>query len=292
MTAQLGNVTVLGTGVLGSQIAYQSAYCGYHVTAYDVDDAALGVGRQRITGLAERYEREVDGAAGGAADAALARIRYTTELTDTARDADLVIEAIPEIADVKREVFAKLGAVAPERTIFATNSSTLLPSALADSTGRPDRFLALHFANEIWSHNIAEVMGHAGTDAAVYAAVVDFARSIRMEPIELKKEQPGYVLNTLTVPFLFAALGLLVDDVAEPEMVDKTWRISVGASQGPFQMMDVIGLRTAYNIAAASPDEKMQAAAALLKERYIDQGKLGRESGDGFYGYHAAGSAG
>lgn len=292
MTAQLGTVTVLGTGVLGSQIAYQSAYCGYSVTAYDVDDAALGVGRERITGLAERYEREVDGAAGGAADAALARIRYTSDLPDAARDADLVIEAIPEILDLKREVFAKLGALAPERTIFATNSSTQLPSALADSTGRPDRFLALHFANEIWSHNIAEVMGHAGTDPAVYAAVVDFARSIGMEPIELKKEQPGYVLNTLTVPFLFAALGLLVDDVAEPEMVDKTWRISVGASQGPFQMMDVIGLRTAYNIAAASPDEKMQAAAALLKERYIDQGKLGRESGEGFYTYPAAVSAG
>ena len=135
-------------------------------------------------------------------------------------------------------------------------------------------------------------MGHAGTDPVVYAAVVDFARSIGMEPIELKKEQPGYVLNTLTVPFLFAALGLLVDDVAEPEMVDKTWRISVGASQGPFQMMDVIGLRTAYNIAAASPDEKMQAAAALLKERYIDQGKLGRETGEGFYIYPAAVSAG
>lgn len=292
MTAQLGTVTVLGTGVLGSQIAYQSAYCGYSVTAYDVDDAALGVGRERITGLAERYEREVDGAAGGAADAALARIRYTSDLPDAARDADLVIEAIPEILDLKREVFAKLGALAPERTIFATNSSTQLPSALADSTGRPDRFLALHFANEIWSHNIAEVMGHAGTDPAVYAAVVDFARRIGMEPIELKKEQPGYVLNTLTVPFLFAALGLLVDDVAEPEMVDKTWRISVGASQGPFQMMDVIGLRTAYNIAAASPDEKMQAAAALLKERYIDQGKLGRESGEGFYTYPAAVSAG
>ena len=292
MTAQLGNVTVLGTGVLGSQIAYQSAYCGYNVTAYDVDDAALAVGRERITELAQRYQREVDGAAGGAADAALARIRYTSELSDAARDADLVIEAIPEIPDLKREVFAKLGAVAPERTIFATNSSTLLPSALADSTGRPDRFLALHFANEIWSHNIAEVMGHAGTDPAVYAAVVDFARSIGMEPIELRKEQPGYVLNTLTVPFLFAALGLLVDGVAEPEMVDKTWRISVGASQGPFQMMDVIGLRTAYNIAAASPDEKMQAAAALLKERYIDQGKLGRESGEGFYTYPIDVSAG
>jgi 3-hydroxyacyl-CoA dehydrogenase len=113
-----------------------------------------------------------------------------------------------------------------------------------------------------------------------------------MEPIELKKEQPGYVLNTLTVPVLFAALGLLVDDVAEPEMVDKTWRVSVGASQSRFQTMDGIGLRTVYNSAAASPDAKMQAAAALLKERYIDQGRLGRESGEGFSTYPAAVPAG
>jgi 3-hydroxybutyryl-CoA dehydrogenase len=101
-----------------------------------------------------------------------------------------VIESVPERLDVKREVYTKLGRLEPDRTIFATNSSTLLPSQLADSTGRPDRFLALHFANEIWSHNMAEIMGHAGTDPAVYDATVDFARRVGMVPIPLRKEQP------------------------------------------------------------------------------------------------------
>jgi 3-hydroxyacyl-CoA dehydrogenase len=118
---------------------------------------------------------EVNGASEGRARAALARIRYSSVLADAAGVADLVIEAAPGVPQVKRELFTKLGVLAPKKTIFATNSSTLLPSALADATGRPERFLALHFANEIWSHNIAEIMGHLGTDPAVYDTVVDFA---------------------------------------------------------------------------------------------------------------------
>src|SRR5262245_34180690 len=142
MTIRIDNVTVLGTGVLGSQIAYQTAYSGFAVTAYDISDEIVNTGRKRFADLAARYEREVAGAARGRAEAALARITYTSSLTDAVRDADLVIESAPERLDVKRELFAKLSPLAPERTIFATNTSTLLPSALADVTGRPDRFLA------------------------------------------------------------------------------------------------------------------------------------------------------
>ena len=151
----IAGVTVLGTGVLGSQIALQTAYSGFDVTAYDISDEILDGAQQRLAGLAARYEREVDGAAGGPAQAALARIAYSSDLAEAVRDADLVIEAVPEVLDVKRELYATLGKVAPAKTIFATNSSTLLPSALADFTGRPDRFLAMHFANEIWVHNTA-----------------------------------------------------------------------------------------------------------------------------------------
>ncbi len=285
MTTDIQTVTVLGTGVLGSQIAYQAAYCGHRVTAYDITEEALDAGRRRFRALVSRYEREVAGAADGRAQSAVARIRCSSDLADAARDADLVIEAAPEILQLKRDLYQKLARIAPEKTIFVTNSSTLLPSDLAASTGRPDRFLALHFANEIWIRNIAEIMGHPGTDPAVYETVVEFARSIGMEPIELKKEQPGYVLNSLTVPFLFAALDLLVKDVADPATIDKTWRIATGAPAGPFQMLDVIGLNTAYNIAVASPDETVQAAAKYLKERYLDRGKLGQASGEGFYRY-------
>lgn len=200
-----------------------------------------------------------------------------------------MIEAAPEILDLKRELYSQLGRLAPPETIFATNSSTLLPSDIAESTGRPDRFLALHFANQIWLRNTAEIMGHASTDPAVYELVVDFARQIGMEPIELKKEQPGYVLNSLLVPLLGAAQGLLVDGVAEPATIDKTWRIATGAPNGPFEILDVIGLTTAYNVAAASDEERSQLVARYLKQHYIDQGKLGRISGEGFYTYDDAG---
>ena len=240
----------------------------------------------RFRKLADRYIREdFQGSAGGKAEAALGRLRYTTDLADAAKDADLVIEAVPEQFELKRGIYARLGAVAPEKTIFATNSSTLLPSKLMDTTGRPDRFLALHFANEIWKFNVGEVMGTDLTSPAVYDTVVEFARDMGMVPIEIKKEKAGYVLNSLLVPFLNAAGELLVDGIADPETIDKTWRIATGAPSGPFQIYDVIGLMTPYNVARANPSPKSQAFAEYLKTNYIDKGKLGVATGEGFYSY-------
>ena len=278
-------LTVLGTGVLGSQIAFQAAFHGFAVTAYDVDEDALAKARDRFTRLAGIYRAQVAGASEGKTEAALANLRLTADLGDAVVDADLVIEAVPELLDLKRDVYLRLAELAPAKAIFATNSSTLLPSDLKDFTGRPDRFLALHYANNIWAQNIAEVMGTAETDRAVYAAVVDFARNSGLEPIEIKKEKAGYVLNSLLVPLLNAAAGLLLQGVADPHTIDKTWRIATGAPSGPFQIYDVVGLTTAYNIASASPDAGSQAFAQYLKEHYIDQGKLGVASGEGFYKY-------
>jgi len=283
---RLSNITVLGTGVLGSQIAFQTAFSGFEVVAWDVDDAALEAAKVRFRKLADRYIREdFQGSAAGKAEAALGRLRYTADLADAAKDADLVIEAVPEQLELKRGIYTRLGAVAPEKTIFATNSSTLLPSKLMDATGRPDRFLALHFANEIWKFNVGEVMGTELTSPAAYETVVEFARDMGMVPIEIKKEKAGYVLNSLLVPFLNAAGELLVDGIADPETIDKTWRIATGSPSGPFQIYDVIGLMTPYNVALADPRPKSQAFAKLLKEEYIDKGKLGVATGEGFYVY-------
>jgi 3-hydroxyacyl-CoA dehydrogenase len=285
MMPSIKTLTVLGTGVLGSQIAFQAAFHGFAVTAYDVDEDALAKARDRFTRLAGIYRAQVAGASEGKTEAALANLRLTADLGDAVVDADLVIEAVPELLELKRDVYRKLAELAPAKAIFATNSSTLLPSDLKDFTGRPDRFLALHYANNIWAQNIAEVMGTAETDPAVYAAVVDFARNSGLEPIEIKKEKAGYVLNSLLVPLLNAAAGLLLQGVADPHTIDKTWRIATGAPSGPFQIYDVVGLTTAYNIASASPDAGSQAFAQYLKEHYIDQGKLGVASGEGFYKY-------
>jgi 3-hydroxyacyl-CoA dehydrogenase len=281
---KLTSITVLGTGVLGSEIAFQTAYRGLDVVAYDISAEVIEKAKTRFAGLAATYTREVDGAADGGADAALGRIRYSTDLVDAVAEADLVIEAIPEILQLKRDTYAALGAAAPARTIFATNSSSLLPSALKDSTGRAERFLALHFANRIWVNNTAEVMPTADTDPEVFATVVQFARDIGMVPIELKKEKAGYVLNSLLIPLLDAAAGLLVGGIADVETIDLTWRRGTGAPYGPFQIFDVVGLETAYNISSAG-DPAHQAFATLLKEQYLDNGKLGVATGEGFYRY-------
>jgi 3-hydroxybutyryl-CoA dehydrogenase len=284
MNTRIEKVAVLGTGVLGSQIAFQAAYSGFDVSAYDISDEILEKAKKTFEGLAARYEREVDGASNGGTRAALARITYSSNLADAVRVADLVIESAPERLELKRELYTKLAPVAPETAIFVTNSSTLMPSQLADATGRPDRFLALHFANEIWVHNTAEIMGHPRTDPAAYDSVVDFASRIGMVPIKLRKEQPGYVVNSIQVPYLQAAQALVVNGVADAETVDLAWRTATGAPHGPFQSLDVIGLATVYNIDAAG-DEESRANARYLKEHYIDQGKLGRATGEGFYKY-------
>ncbi|MFJ4997253.1 3-hydroxyacyl-CoA dehydrogenase [Microbacterium sp. NPDC088619] len=279
------NITVLGTGVLGSQIAFQTAFHGFDVVAYDIDQPALDRAAERFDGLVGRYVAEgVENAADGGAQAAIGRIRLTSDLAEAAASADLIIEAVPENIELKQGIYRTLADAAPATTIFATNSSTLLPSALAESTGRPDRFLALHFANEIWSHNTAEVMGTPATDAAVYEKVVEFAAQIGMVPIQIKKEKAGYLLNSLLVPFLQAGADLLVDGIAEPEAIDATWRIGTGSPAGPFEIYDIVGLTTAYNISRMG-GEKQQRFAELLKEQYIDKGKLGVATGEGFYTY-------
>ena len=284
MSAAITKVTVLGTGVLGSQIAYQSAFKGCTVTAYDINDDVLATARKRFATLSETYAREVPDAKDGANEAALTRLTLTSDLAAAVSDADLVIEAIPEVADLKRQTFQKVGELAPAKTIIATNSSTLLPSELKDSTGRADRFLALHFANRVWQLNTAEIMGTPDTDPAVYSRVVEFAKAIGMVPIELHKEKAGYVLNSLLVPFLHAAAELAAGGYADPADVDTTWRIGTGAPLGPFQIYDIIGLNTPYNIMAHG-DAESQQLAAWLKTNYIDKGKLGMESGEGFYKY-------
>ena len=285
--SEIRKIMVLGTGVLGSQIAFQAAYSGFAVTAYDITPEALDKARERFAGLATTYEAEVPGAALGRAVETVGKIQLTTDLAAAVTEADLVIEAVPEVLDIKRDTYSKLAELAPARTIFATNSSTLLPSDLKDFTGRPDRFLALHFANRIWKFNTAEVMGTPDTDPAVFDALVKFATDIGMVPIPIRKEKAGYVLNSLLVPFLNAAAELAADGYADPQDVDKVWRIATGAPMGPFQIYDMIGLNTPYNILSHG-DAHAQQIAAWLKENYIDKGKLGIASGEGFYSYKPA----
>lgn len=278
------NVTIAGTGVLGSQIAYQTALNGFNVTAYDRNPDTA---KKRVSALKASYQNDL-GLSDDEFNAGLSRLSFTADLAEAVKDADYVIEALPENLEIKEEFYKQLSKLAPAKTIFASNSSTMVPSQLVKFVDRPAKYLHMHFANKIWKCNVAEIMGTDQTDPAVYQEVVDFAKAIKMVPIEIHKEQPGYVLNALLIPFVVSAMSLWVKGVADPETVDKDWMISTGAPVGPFMMLDDVGLRTTWNIMnglyATQHKELFKQIADKLKEK-LDAGQEGLESGEGFYKY-------
>ncbi|MBD8085890.1 3-hydroxyacyl-CoA dehydrogenase [Limosilactobacillus sp. c9Ua_26_M] len=278
------NVTIAGTGVLGSQIAYQTALNGFNVTAYDRNPDTA---KKRVTGLKASYQNDL-GLSDAEFNAGLNRINFTADLAEAVKDADYVIEALPENLDIKEEFYKQLSKLAPAKTIFASNSSTMVPSQLVKFVDRPTKYLHMHFANKIWKCNVAEIMGTEQTDPAVFQEVVDFAHAIKMVPIPLHKEQPGYVLNSLLIPFVISAMALWVKGVADPQTVDKDWMISTGSPVGPFMMLDDVGLRTVWNIVTNLYESRQQEVFKVIADRLkemIDAGHEGLESGQGFYHY-------
>jgi 3-hydroxyacyl-CoA dehydrogenase len=306
-------VTVAGGGVLGSQIAFQSAYSGYDVTIWLRTDASIGRCQPKLDYLHETYLKTLDAMKSNPAayayglmpkedvtpdnceiakvkvDAAYNDLKLTTDWDEAFNDADLVIEAVAEDPEQKTAFYTELQKHLPEKTIVATNSSTLLPSQFAEATGRPEKFLALHFANEIWAHPTAEVMRHATTNDEAFETVIAFAASIRMIPLRVNKEQPGYLLNSMLVPFLSAAEGLWAADIASPEDIDRAWTLGTGAPAGPFRILDIVGLTTAYNIGIMDPRAKdpstIQGKVAAKLKEMIDRGETGVNAGKGFYDY-------
>ena len=306
-------IVVAGGGVLGSQIALQSSYCGFDVTIWLRSEGSIERAKPKLErfkniyidtleamktdasaycrGLAKKTDlsdEELDELKQKAQDA-YDNLTLTTSYEEAADDADLIIEAIAENPEQKIAFYKELAKYMDEKTILVTNSSTLLPSMFAEYTGRPEKYLSLHFANTIWQNNTAEVMGHPGTEQKYYDEVVKFAEDINMIPLQLKKEQPGYILNSLLVPFLSAAESLLANDVADHETIDKTWILATGAPAGPFHILDIVGLTTAYNIIimnpeAQNPETTPGKIAKMLKEK-IDAGETGINAGKGFYEY-------
>lgn len=282
------NITIAGSGVLGYQIAFQSAFHGFKVTVYDINDEILEKAKSKFNVLSKAFKKDLN-ATEAQLEATFQNLTYNSNLAEAVKDADLLIEAVPENPEIKIDFYKKLAAVAPQKTVFATNSSTLLPSQFADATGRPAQFVALHFANDIWKHNTAEIMGHAGTSKETFDDVVAFAKAIGMLALPLYKEQPGYILNSLLVPLLNAATDLLINEVSDPQTIDKTWMKATGAPLGPFGILDVVGITTAYNINQMVAHKTHNAlkikAVEYLKTNFIDQNKLGVGTGEGFYKY-------
>lgn len=313
---KIKNVVVIGGGVLGSQIAFQSAYCGFDVTIWLRSESSITRTQPKLDHLKEVYTDTINlmalpegqtpstWARGIAeydtfdkdeclknVEAAYNNVKLELDLARAVKDADLVIESMAENADEKIAFYRKVSQLLPEKTVIVTNSSTLLPSKFAKYTGRPEKYLSLHFANSIWKNNTAEIMAQKQTDNSCFDLIMDFAEQIRMIPLPVRKEKSGYLLNSMLIPLLFSGLDLYVNGVSDPESIDKAWTLGTGAPKGPFQILDTVGLNTAYNIVlmyvkvpSFLAPYNFKGMEKLLK-KYIDEGKLGKSSGEGFYKY-------
>ncbi|MBQ3930791.1 MAG: 3-hydroxyacyl-CoA dehydrogenase [Firmicutes bacterium] len=318
---ELKKVTIIGGGVLGSQIGLMAAYVGKDVTFWLRSEGSVErtlpklkrYGELMITdlltakaligspmgkfvypkGLIRDWEsataESIDKLVTDAKERFENNVHIELDLGKALGDADVVIEAMAEDPQAKIDIYTKMKDLMAEKTILLTNSSTLLPSMFAEYTGRPEKYLALHFANTIWKNNTAEVMGHPGTCPDIYNETVKFADEINMIPLQLHKEQPGYILNSMLVPFLSAAQALLATGVADFETIDKTWELATGAPAGPFKILDIVGLETAYNINLMKPETQVEGSVSnligkMLKEK-IDKGETGVNAGKGFYDY-------
>lgn len=310
-------IVVAGGGVLGSQIAFQAAYCGFDVTIWlrsndSIKRCQPKLDNLKVTyldalklmntdegksisnwcrglvfdGVDFNYEQLVKKVA-----TAYSSIKLVVDLKEAVKDADLVIESMAENINQKKEFYLKLANLLPSKTVIVSNSSTLLPSKMAKFTSRSDKFLSLHFANSIWKNNIAEVMVQSKTNMKYFDEVIEFAKQINMIPLPVKKEKAGYLLNSMLVPLLFSGMDLYVNGISDPESIDKAWTLGTGAPKGPFKILDTVGLTTAYNIVknylkipSFLAPYNFKGMAKMLKN-YIDQGKLGMSSGEGFYKY-------
>ena len=279
-------ILIIGAGTMGQQIGFQCAIHGFEIALYDVAQGALDKALTHLEKLAGGFV-----AAGKLsqvnAKRALDRIEICTDAARAADKADLVSESVPEDPDLKAHVFAQFNALCPERTVFTTNTSSLLPSMFAEATGRPDRFAAFHF-HDIRFTRIVDIMPHPGTSPKTIALIKAFADKIGQVALVLKKENPGYLYNAMFMQLAKAAQTLAANGVASVEDIDRAWMGVMNAPIGPFGIIDNIGLDTALKVtdywAEVLQDPETKKNADFIR-KYVEEGKLGAKNGRGFYEY-------
>ncbi|MGW6173729.1 3-hydroxyacyl-CoA dehydrogenase family protein [Arthrobacter sp. NPDC055138] len=279
------HILVVGSGAMGSQIGLLAALVGYRVTVQDISEEMLAAAKDQ---LASRLQASVAKGKASAddADAALARMSFTTDLA-AAAGADFVIEAATERLDIKQQIFTRLGELAPAHAILATNSSTLGSSKVAEASGRPEQVCNMHFFNPALVMKCVEVVRNDATSQETVDTTMELARRFGKEPVLINQEVPGFVANRLMAAIQKEALALHAAGVASLEDIDATAKTALGHPMGPFELMDMVGLDVIDFIARATYDETGEEAdrphPAITE--LVAEGRLGRKTGRGWYDY-------
>ena len=270
-------VAVVGAGTLGRRIALMFATRGGEVRVFDASEeqreAAVGYAATRIPKVVAKLEGATAGTVTGSVD-----------LADAVRDAWLVVEAVPERLDLKRELFAELDRVAPADAILASNSSSYPTSRLVDGVGRPERVVNMHFYMPPQAPAV-ELMSSGATDPSVIPLLVEQLPRFGLVPFEVLRESTGFIYNRIWAAIKREALAVVAEGVSTPADVDRIFELTLGAPFGPFRMMDAVGLDVVLDIEEHYAEEREgipEGPRTLLRE-HLDAGRLGAKSGRGFY---------
>jgi len=281
MTQKIKTVGIVGAGFMGSQIASRAAVFGYTVKMFDVKPEVLAAAKTTTRAYTDMHFADKK----AEADQADARITYHGTLAEALKDVDLVIEAVPEVLDLKKKIFAEMDKAAPAHAILATNSSSIPISRIEDAVHRKDKVANIHFYIPISQRYMVDLMGGTQTTAETKDAAEEWIRSINCLPLIVKKECMGFVFNRVWRAIKKDALAIWAGGHADFRDVDRGFMIMTGAPVGPFAGMDYVGLDVAYDIEMAyyneSKDPKDKPPQAL--KDMIDKGLLGVKTMKGFY---------
>ena len=277
-------LSVIGSGVMGRGIAYTAALGDYAVTLNDINEKALENAKRYIEDemkkSAERGFITVEAMA-----SALENITYTTNFEETAKNADIVMEAVLENMDLKIDIFKRLDELCPPHTLLATNTSTMSPTEIGAQISRPDKLLAMHFFNPVHKMKLIEIIRGLDTSDETVALAQQVGKKIGKETVEVN-EFPGFVTSRMNCLIGNEAMNMLLEGVASAEDIDKALKLGLNHPMGPLELADLVGLDTRLRnmeYLYQTLGEKYRPCPLLTK--YVKSGRLGRKSGSGFYDY-------
>jgi len=279
------NITVLGSGVMGHGIAQVSATAGYNVVLRDIKQEFLDKAMEKIHwSLDKLVTKEKISKEEG--DAIFSRITPVVDLNDAVKDAELVIEVVPEIMDLKKQVYAELDKAARPEVIFASNTSTLPITEIANTTSRPDKFIGIHFFNPPQLMKLVEVIPGEKTSQEITALTQEFVKSVNKQAVLCRKDVPGFIINRLFIPMVHEACYLQDRTGATLEEIDSAVKFKLGFPMGIFELADFTGMDVIHKatIEMHLRDKKVINPHKTV-EKMFNEKKLGQKSGEGYYKY-------